>query len=827
MSSIKHSIRVFLSSTFLDMQDERNYLNQMVFPKFKVLCQQRGVSFFACDLRWGITEDQVKNKQTIELCLKQVEESIPFFIGLYGSRYGWIPEEEYLPFDILDSNEEVQQLSATAIEFYHFCQKTMTYDNSFFAKKADSLVCHQYDDDRQDEIEELLESVHKKTGKPIFIYDSIESLGEKIYSVLSEWLNTIFPDSSLQIQMEHYNNLLGSRYQEHDVLDQWQRKKMNEYNKDIKPKEPYNPFFYAGDSYFGYEYFENAVSRYKRLVLIEPEGSELICNRYWEYVAQYSKKQFIKVYLDASPNLCNAYAVCSFIYNALANQYPDIVGSMKERISDDSLDDLIDLISITLRKIPKDRPLVLCITNMHLMNPNDVNYSLSFLSSFGGENVTIYITTTDKSQTELLAAADLFFIKEFSVNVQEEGRLALIARFQQFLHKNGKTIEQEIIDQMVLSLGRFSDKDVLMLAEYFINYSTFENIRSTVNGILKYLGQGNSPIESILRQRLDNIPDKEKETAETMLRMLSVISIDEDQLFEIVSGLDNVNQIEFAYALDAIRPVLKYTDRGYSFCNETAKEEKRLSVLDNRIVEGICDVLFDRLHRLNGIPQLETAYDLLYIITCAESMKNAVRFSRDSSVFYLSEKYDYHLLRRAWIFLINKKQFNVKELYPDDFSLDNGSLSYSKCNLIMLLEHSIFHDSKMECFLDIPYFYSTDIESHYKKRFSYQEREIMNKIGVLRKNGQLEVYAETMEELVKRENLDLSFIMFIYENLLAYKKESGREILEEEIKKYFRIALWANNARLIADALTYLNEYVESFHSSSDFQKVLSRFQYY
>lgn len=47
-------IRVFLSSTFQDMQAERDHLVKRVFPALKRKCQERGLDFAVVDLRWGV-----------------------------------------------------------------------------------------------------------------------------------------------------------------------------------------------------------------------------------------------------------------------------------------------------------------------------------------------------------------------------------------------------------------------------------------------------------------------------------------------------------------------------------------------------------------------------------------------------------------------------------------------------------------------------------------------------------------------------------------------------------------------------------------------------
>lgn len=44
-------IRVFVSSTFRDLQDERDELVKKIFPQLRKLCEQRGVVWGEVDLR--------------------------------------------------------------------------------------------------------------------------------------------------------------------------------------------------------------------------------------------------------------------------------------------------------------------------------------------------------------------------------------------------------------------------------------------------------------------------------------------------------------------------------------------------------------------------------------------------------------------------------------------------------------------------------------------------------------------------------------------------------------------------------------------------------
>ncbi len=87
-------IRVFLSSTFRDMEAERNHLIKHIFPKIRAACLARQVGFTEIDLRWGVTEEESRNGVTVDICLKEIDrcrDFPPFFIGFLGERYGWIP----------------------------------------------------------------------------------------------------------------------------------------------------------------------------------------------------------------------------------------------------------------------------------------------------------------------------------------------------------------------------------------------------------------------------------------------------------------------------------------------------------------------------------------------------------------------------------------------------------------------------------------------------------------------------------------------------------------------------------------------------------------
>ena len=93
-------IRLFISSTFADFQAERDSLHQNVFPKLETFCQSRGLRFEAVDLRWGVSEKASENKETLQICLSELQRCRelslgPYMLVLLGDRYGsqLVPEK--------------------------------------------------------------------------------------------------------------------------------------------------------------------------------------------------------------------------------------------------------------------------------------------------------------------------------------------------------------------------------------------------------------------------------------------------------------------------------------------------------------------------------------------------------------------------------------------------------------------------------------------------------------------------------------------------------------------------------------------------------------
>lgn len=70
------------------MQEERNHLVNNIFPLLRQEAHKRGCTITEVDLRWGLTKEEAALGKVIDVCLEEIENSRPFFIGKVGSHYG-------------------------------------------------------------------------------------------------------------------------------------------------------------------------------------------------------------------------------------------------------------------------------------------------------------------------------------------------------------------------------------------------------------------------------------------------------------------------------------------------------------------------------------------------------------------------------------------------------------------------------------------------------------------------------------------------------------------------------------------------------------------
>lgn len=116
-------IRFFISSTFVDMVEERNELHSIIKGLSEEYAKE-GWTIEAVDLRWGISTKEGLDNHTMTICLDEILNCQrisprPNFIMLIGERYGWVPLPEIIPQDVGDGLSLTDEERSLFDVWYH------------------------------------------------------------------------------------------------------------------------------------------------------------------------------------------------------------------------------------------------------------------------------------------------------------------------------------------------------------------------------------------------------------------------------------------------------------------------------------------------------------------------------------------------------------------------------------------------------------------------------------------------------------------------------------------------------------------------------------
>lgn len=194
-------IRVFISSTFKRMEEEREMLINKTFPLLRRIAQERDVMLTEVDLRWGITPEQSQNGKVVEICLEEIENSIPFFIGIIGDRYGWIPNESDIPETTLERYDKVnaylkRELSVTEMEMQFGVLERPENMNAYFFIKNGNEVDPEEPQHYHDKLSLLKDAVLRNTRYPVSGYSSSEDLSNQVEKCFISLIDKLFPEKS-------------------------------------------------------------------------------------------------------------------------------------------------------------------------------------------------------------------------------------------------------------------------------------------------------------------------------------------------------------------------------------------------------------------------------------------------------------------------------------------------------------------------------------------------------------------------------------------------------------------------------------------------------
>lgn len=231
----KKQIRVFISSTFSDMQAERDELVK-TFNLLKKEAERKGISVEMVDLRWGITEEESARGEVIDICLKEINKSKPFFVGILGDNYGSVP-----PLELLKDNEltliypwlpkDIEaRLSYTEIEMQSAVLRNPQNINAFFFLKDSNNGISQKPEDEK--LSKLKNDIVTQNRYPFYNYKNPSQISQQIINDFRKIIEEISPEEEnvgyrrlLQLKHKRRLDMLGDFYIPRKDIEQ----KINEF----------------------------------------------------------------------------------------------------------------------------------------------------------------------------------------------------------------------------------------------------------------------------------------------------------------------------------------------------------------------------------------------------------------------------------------------------------------------------------------------------------------------------------------------------------------------------------------------------------------------
>lgn len=511
-------IKVFLSSTFKDMSEERDYLAKNVFMELQAEALKRNVALNLLDLRWGITAEESKQGLVTEICLKEIEASRPFFIGIIGDRYGWIPKEEDFPANssLFESfpwiREDIRNgLSITEIEIQYGVLRNKLPIKAFFYIKDDSGQRNDNTAEEAEKLSNLKAQIIAQKEHSVKYYKTANDLGKLIKNDIQEQLNILFPES------EEFDEIKDSARIQDSIL----RTKTEHY---IPLKE-------------AFEYIDDFLISPQRLLVITGESgtgkSSLLAN--WIN----SRKEFhnIFVHFVDTANSCADYDfILLRLYYYICEQL-----QIDARIDDDDDDwNNVD-IKTKIEKLLEttDKQFVVVIDALNQLNNVKNAYQLEWFPK-ASQCLKIICSTNDDNYDIIMALAHKAAITyEIPLFKDFESFSFIINGYLRFY---GKKLEEEQI-QLIFDNELFNNPLLLFtLLEELRIYGEY----TTLNKKITFFTKASTELEffNLVFQRLEEDLSFENTKRDDVGRILFLLAITRNGILnETIAKILDIPQI--------------------------------------------------------------------------------------------------------------------------------------------------------------------------------------------------------------------------------------------------------------------------------------------
>ena len=428
----KRNIRIFLSSTFIDLNDERTYLMNIIFPELIRISRKRNVNLTFVDLRWGINEPEFnKINNVADKCFEQIDNARPFFIGILAGRYGWVPKDDTQHSKINDFHGHSRAwfkngYSMTHMEMeYGVFLKPDNAEYSYFYFKSDKSIDVKYKENNPD-YEKRLEALKSKIkinkskwhwSKNDF--SNAQELGEQVKDDYIKLLDSLYPE----------NKELSAVDKEREIQREYSRFLLNNY---IRIDEDINNII-------------NGINDNNWFLVTGPVGigkSSTLAEVAREYRNKNKNSLVIEHYIGSGGS-DSLYGISLRIINEIRDYLKKRNIALPLHEMPKSQDEILKALPVWITSLPDyDKSLILIDGVDQLPSPNEMVF-LAYLPR------SIKVLISSRNDTDATKYLSVYNLKSFELKpIKDEKRIAII---NNILKSQGKELTEKQIKKITNS----------------------------------------------------------------------------------------------------------------------------------------------------------------------------------------------------------------------------------------------------------------------------------------------------------------------------------------------------------------------------------------
>lgn len=417
------------------------------------------------DLRWGITSEDALSGKTVELCLEGIKKSKPFFIGIIGERYGWIPTLD----DISDRsvfNQEGLPIteyakkgkSITEIEFLYGALEAddKEIEAAFFIKDVPPSASESQES--QLKLKTLRNKVLSQSRFPVSVFRTSQELGDAVTSYIKNVLKKRFPEKRLSF----------SQY-----IDNYQKSLINRVlSSYVKRREPLEEL---------YEFIDNDDFQSATVHGVAGSGkTSLLCYFITELTTKRPSLNTIFCSVGATEQTSSKYGIARYIFDKVNN----LIGG-DESVDFEGKDDkqINTILQEKFKNIPEDERVILIIDGLDKLSIDDGSFELRWLPKLP-KGMNVIFSSRDLSHPGLyyysVRETEMLLSVDYHIQTETLTRDEIVKISTSYLRLYGKTLDADLLHIIADCPAAAHASSLCFLLDEMRYYGNHEKLESHV-----------------------------------------------------------------------------------------------------------------------------------------------------------------------------------------------------------------------------------------------------------------------------------------------------------------------------------------------------------